>query len=339
MPYETLARRLDAPGAPTVTTLPDGSVDRFCTIADGTDPIATRTAFGRELLGDRSAFQYRVEATEPGGQAVNAASQLHALGGDVTCYGHLDAPAFDSLPFETVSMGEPAEVSVFTFEERDVMLVRNADVTEWTLADLRRVGDLREVFGADAVCCGNWVSVPGMERAFHRLGEEELPRRPFVFDPGDVVGRSHEEIAALHDAIAALQGTFDVVYSANRAEIRATSEPLSGPFDDDLDRLAAIRRRTGIEAAVMHAEDEAAAATREGRSRVGNVSVERPERHTGGGDRFTGALGYALACGWEWGTALACGNACAAYYVDSGATGDPDDLVEFLEGRIEGIDG
>ncbi|OYR39453.1 carbohydrate kinase family protein [Halorubrum sp. Eb13] len=334
MPYDRLRRRLTESDSPTVTTLPDGSVDHFCTVAeDDAESPETRDAFGREILGDRSSFSFAVEATEPGGQAVNAAKQLHALGGSVTCYGHLDAPVFESLPFDTVSMGAPAVVYVFGFSDRDVMFVEAADVAEWTLAEVRRVADLPDVFGGDAVCCSNWDSVAGLESAFHRLSDADVPRIPFVFDPGDIVGCEPDEIGALLDAMAALQDAFDVVYSANRQEVRATAAPLSGPFDHDLARLAAIRAETGVTAAVMHARDEAAAVTSDDRLRVSNYSVERPVRHTGGGDRFTGGLGHALACGWDWDVALACGNACAVSYVESGSTGGPNEIAAFLDER------
>ncbi|MCQ4334977.1 hypothetical protein KM295_16115 [Natronomonas sp. F2-12] len=98
------------------------------------------------------------------------------------------------------------------------MFVRNPAVTEWTLADLRRVGDPSAVFGGDAVCCSNWDSIPGLEGAFRRLCETDLPRVPFVFDPGD--GRT---------ALGVHRG--------------------------DTDRSAAIREAAGSTAAVMHARD------------------------------------------------------------------------------------
>lgn len=334
MPYEKLAKYLSDSTSPTVTALPDGSIDHYCTVSgNASEPLETRESLANEILGDRTSLRFRIETTEPGGQAVNAAKQLHAFGGEVTCYGHLDAPIFDSLPFETVSMGDPSHVYIFRFAERDLMFANNADVATWTVEDLRRTRDLSGVFDADAICCSNWVSASGLEDVFYRLSEKELPRIPFVFDPGDIVGSGHGEIEALHDALAALQDTFDVVYNANREEIRTTAAPLGRAFEDDTERLAAIQQTTDITAAVMHARDEAAVATSEGQTSVENYDISRPERHTGGGDRFTGGLGHALACGWDWEVALACGNACAVYYVESGDTGTVDDISSFVEDR------
>lgn len=333
MPYDRLGRRLADRPAPTLATLPDGSVDRYCTMSAGAvGPLETRETLGREILdADWSAFRMDVESTEPGGQAVNVATQLHALGSGVTCYGHLDAPLFDALPFETVSMGDPADVYAFDFADGDVMFVEPSAVADWTLADLRRVAPLRDVFAVDAVCCGNWLSVPGMGPAFHRLADADLPRVPFVLDPGDIVGSGPDEIESLFRALAALQDTFDVVYNANRREVRAAAVALTDPPEGDHGRLDAIRGATGIEAAVMHARDEAAVATAGELTTVASVPVDSPERHTGGGDRFTGGLGYGLASGWDWELALALGNACAAYYVETGDTGTAGDIVEFVD--------
>lgn len=332
MAYNELRRRLGDDLSPTVATLPDGSVDHFCTISDGRGgTIESRERFGRDLLGDRSSFQFHVETTEPGGQSVNAAMQLHALGDDVTCYGHLEHSIFDDLAFETVSMGAPTEVYAFNFSDRDVMFARHPTFTEWTLDDLQAVAPLPTVFDVDAVACTNWVSTPNLGAAFRRLGEADLPRVPLVFDPGDVVGRDNEDLKTLLDGLGALQDSFEVVFNGNRAEARETAAVLEGHFNDDLDRLAAIRKTAGITAAVIHDRAEAVVATADERTRVENYCADEPVRHTGGGDRFTGGLTHALACGWSWETALACGNACAVHYVETGKTATAADLIALVD--------
>ena len=333
MPYDRLRECLAERPAPALATLPDGSVDRYCTLSGDAGPFETREALGRALTaGDRTAFELDVESTEPGGQAVNAAQQLHALGSDVTCYAHLDHPVFDALPFEAVSMGAPASVYAFDFEGGDVMVVERTD-DDWTLADLRRVANLEEAFGVDAVRCSNWSASAGMRRAFRELAEEDLPRAPFVFDPGGLAGADADEVTALRESLAALRNTFDVVYDANREEVRATAATLPDAPDDDAGRLAAIREATDIEAAVMHGADGAVAATADGRARVDGLDVDRVTRHTGGGDHFSAGLAYALANGWDWDVALACGNACAAHYVETADHGSADDLRSYVARR------
>lgn len=104
MPYDRLGRFLEERSSPTLATLPDGSVDRYCTLSAGAvGPLQTRETLGREIQdANRSTIRLQVDSTEPGGQAVNVAQQLHAFGSEVTCYGHLDDPIFDSLPFDMI---------------------------------------------------------------------------------------------------------------------------------------------------------------------------------------------------------------------------------------------
>ena len=343
MPYQRLARRLADDPAPSVSTLPDGSVDRYCRLSAGAlDPIERRRTFVRETeRGGRKGFGLDPEFVEPGGQAVNTAQQAHALGADATCYGHLDDPepgrdTFADLPFDTVSVGRAAVVNVIDFADEDLMLVEaSPDISEWGLADLREAAPLSVVFGADAVACANWVSTPGMADAFHELGEASLPRVPFVFDPGDVLGSDLEGHRELREAVRTLGASVDVVLSVNRTELRAIAaalpDPPAPPVDDE-DRVIAIRGRTDAAAVVKHGTEEALAATEEGIVRVDNPVVE-DRRQIGGGDRFAGGLAVGLGADWDWPAALACGNACASHYVATGETASATVLREWLHER------
>ena len=336
MPYQRLARRLADGSRPTVSTLPDGSIDRYCRLSGGAGgPIDRRETFAREAqTGGQKGFSLAVESTEPGGQAVNAAAQAHALGADVTCYGHLDDVVFDGLPFDTVSMGEPAVVNVLDFADEDLLLVeRSSDIREWTLAKLRTEASLRSVFGVDAVACVNWVSMPGMADAFHELATVTLPKTPFVFDPGDVVGSDVAAHRELRGAVGALQSTFDVVLSVNRTELHALAaalpDPPASPVDDGA-RARALREEIGVTAVVKHGKDEAVAATPSGTVAVQNPVVD-DQRQTGGGDRFAGGLAVGLGADWDWPAALACGNACASHYVSTGETATAETLRTWMD--------
>lgn len=331
MPYERLAARLADGPTPTVSTLPDGSIDRYCRLsAGGLDPIDRRATLAREVeAGGRKGFALDPVHVEPGGQSVNAATQAHALGADTTCYGHLDDSVFETLPFDTVSMGEPAVVNVVDFEDDDLLLVEHSsDLREWTVADLRAAAPLSSIVGVDAVACSNWVSMPGMAAAFYELADEALPRVPFVFDPGDVLGSDLSEQCELREAVSALQSTLDVVVSVNRTELRALAAALPDPPDppvDDRDRVRALRDGFGGSAVLKHGKKEALAATEEGVVAVDNPTVD-DQRQTGGGDRFAGGLAVGLGAGWDWDVALACGNACASHYVATGETATAEQL-------------
>lgn len=334
MSAERLVDRLSSRPSPTVATLPDGSVDRYCRLsAGGLEPVERRETFAREVgAGGRKGFALTSTSTEPGGQSVNAATQAHVLGGDVTCYGHLDHAVFAGLPFETVSMGRPARVDVLDLLDGDLLLIEDShDLDEWTLDDLEAVASPASLFGGDALCWTNWVSIPGIEAAFHTLGRADLPRIPLVFDPGDVLGYDVAAHRRLREAVTAMQATADVVLSLNGTELRAMAAALPDPPTPpvtDHDRLRAIRAVLGSTAVVKHAADEAAAATESGLLAVDAEHLANPVRQTGGGDRFSGALAFALGAGWSWEPALQCANEAGTHYVATGETAGIDEILD-----------
>ncbi|QRV13743.1 hypothetical protein JMJ58_12345 [Haloterrigena salifodinae] len=343
MSYDALVDRLASDDRERrIAAFPDGSVDTYYTPFDAAgDRIADRETFGDRIArGDSDSVPIERDAREPGGQAVNMARQAHALGDEPTLYGHLEDPIFDDLPFETVSMGEPSRISVFSFDDDDLLLSeRSSAVANWSLADVEAAvpsGDAGEALAADAVCCGNWVSAEGLTDALETLAEGSLEVSTFVLDPGPVNTRSDGALLDLLEALGELEETTDVVYSVNRAELECTAAATGADSDAsgigaDLERLESVREMAGITAAVLHETEHAAVATRTETTVVENVALEDPERRTGAGDRFGAGLAVARARCWDWETALALGNCAASYYVATGETGTRDDLRSFLD--------
>lgn len=353
---DSLAARLESVDRrPTVTALPDGSVDRFCEVYDGDRRIRRREAFAREVrTGHSPAFQVRPTAVEPGGHATNMATQADLLGADSTLVGHVDDPVFAMLPFETVSLGDPAAVDVYQFDDGDVLLADpSAGAADWSLPDLRAAtGDAFEsLLTADVAFWTNWTTFGRTPRALERLARAGLDGDYLLFDPGSLSTRSDGAIRRLFGALAALSGSYDVILAVNGGEARSLAAALdgrdadrgatgrddgaAGPSDGDADLGRTVERveaAADVEAVVVHEATAAVAATPEGRVRVENHTVD-PVRHTGGGDRFDAGLGHALALGWSWEDALRLGNACASRYVATARSGTVDELAAFLRGR------
>ncbi|MEF8840556.1 MAG: PfkB family carbohydrate kinase [Haloarculaceae archaeon] len=336
MPYRDLLDRLEgdlSPGGPVVA-LPDGSVDTYYRVFEGREtPIRTRTGFA-ELVMDSRTSSVRVESLsrEAGGQAVNLARQVDALDVPVELYGHLDDSVFDSLALPSSSMGTPAAVRVYDFEDDDLMISEDsADVATWSFEDLRAVsGAVEAVEAAAVLAVVNWVSVSGMDAALHDLATLDLGGTTVVLDPGDLTGCSEGALVGLLESLRRLADETRVVTSTNAAET-AVLAAAAGVSEEGIGgRLAGLRDRAGLAAAVSHERDRAAAATAEGTVRVPNLATSRVERRTGGGDRFDGALAAALAAGWDWTSALALANACASRFVGTAETAGVDDLLEFL---------
>lgn len=328
-PLPTRLERDDA--APTVTAFPDGSVDTFYDVSANGERVTSREAFA-DGVASGGVFTLRREAVEPGGHAVNLAQQADRLGDDVHTAGHLDDPAFADLAFETTSMGEPSTVSIYGFDDGDVLAVEpSAALEAWTLADLRdALGDGADEFlTADVVCCANWTTVEHLSDALRSLADAGVDGDWFLFDPASLGGRSDQDIADLFGALSRLTSSYDVVIAANPDEVGAMAGALDRPSDDTDAALAALREHAGVTGVVVHGESRAAVATAGGLASEQNFDVD-PTRHTGGGDRFDAGLAHALGRGWSWTDALRLGNACASRYVATGETGTAEELAAFV---------
>lgn len=311
-----------------VTALPDGSVDAFYRVVGSGGRVASREEFAERVADGAKGLNVEPRRCEPGGHAVNMALQAHALADDVRLFGHLSG---FPLPFDAVSMGEPTRVTVLEFDDGDLMLAeRSADVRRWSVADLRAVGGL-DALRTEAVCCGNWADLPGLTGALHAFAAEA--GGVFVFDPGDVTRAGADRLAGLRDALADLAGAYDVVVSANRAEIEHLADRLEVDGSDDAGRLRGLREATDVAGAVLHEAPRAVAATPSGVVRVPNLETRGAATTVGGGDRFGAGLAHALAAGWDWEPALALANACAAFHVERGRTGTREELAAYVRDR------
>lgn len=337
MGYDALRARLSSGlDCRDIVTLPDGSVDRYYAVTDATgDRIPTQEAFA-DLLANGAVRSLRLEpqSVRPGGEAVNTATQVHALGQDVRLYGHLDDPQLGSFPFPTVSMGAPATVHILTFDREELMLsVESPDIRTWTLAELFATSgvDPDDWVDDEVVVIQNWVGFPEMTDALRDLAEVALGESTVVFDPGDVTEVSDEAIEGLCEALSAVGDVARVVLTANDDELARIADVL-GIDASGTDRELQLRAEFGVAAVVRHHEARAVAAA-DAVTTVENFEAERTTRRAGAGDRFDGGLAVGLAADLSWAETLALGNSCATHYVETDRTATTEDIVELLESR------
>lgn len=240
---------------------------------------------------------------------------------------------FDSLAFETVSMGEPATVYVYDFDS-EVMLADNPDaMNEWSLATLRDAMDdsFEERMTADAVCCVNWISFDGMTDNLTEFGEQFLDGSYFVLDPGDLTARPQESVTTLCTALTDLEQSYDVVISTDDAEIAYLAESLEIEVESDDAETTLIRLgdELSIAGIVLHGTSDAIAPTPDGVCTVPTIRVSEAKNLTGAGDRFGAGMAHGLAEGWNWESALRLGNLCASYHVEQVGTGSREMLADY----------
>lgn len=359
MAYDELVDHLQTePPELSVAAFPDGSVDTYYRALDGDERVETRTEFCSVLARDRDSIRLRRRQQATGGQSVNMAKQAHALYDEVTLAGHLDDPVFADLPFTTVSLGEPATVSILLFDDGDLMLAEESqDIREWGVEDLRAAArklvpgfegeetdedPLTTLVDVDLLCSANWNAFHGLVETFEAIADARAATRAddtedtnengvFVFDPGALGGLSDERLRTLLDGLGVLEPTFRTVLAANDVEIEGLAA-VAGAEDGDCEtQLAHIRDEAGISGVVAHMENRAVAATDDGIVEVANLDTSRVATVTGAGDRFTAGMGHGLAAGWGWGPSLALGNTCASYHVVHGETIPREGVADYVE--------
>ncbi|SER57132.1 PfkB family carbohydrate kinase [Natrinema salaciae] len=354
MSYDDLRDRLDdleSGDDRRIVSFPDGSIDRWYALTGrGGDRLETADGFAAQLADGGRSFSLEPLEERPGGQAVNAAVQVHALGDAATLVGHLDHPVLSEVPVETRSMGEPRTVRVVAFAADELLFAEPGPADGWGVEDLLAVVDWERVVGADALCCANWVSFRGLESVFERLASDPPEKRhPVVVDPGPIDTVDPAALEGLFDGLSNADSAApatEIVLSVNPAELDAAAAVVgsgagvaggtgNGPADRDRDRdrdrVAALRSALDITGVVCHGPDAAVGATRDETRSLGMVSVGEPQRTTGAGDRFSGGLACGVVRDWPLETALALGNACAARFVGTGVTADPAAVRSVLE--------
>lgn len=305
-----------------VVACPDGSVDSYTHLYDGSERLTSRDELASRLRSGERSFSVEPQRTVPGGQAVNVARQSHALGGDVTLFGHCGAETL-SFPFSVESLGAPSRVTVRAFDGEDLMIADDPDAFDsCDAARLRQAG--LYAAPADAVFVGNAVSVVHIPDILREFAAGETP---VVFDPGPITGIAASRAETLCSALGDLADRRPVVVSPNAAETTAFAEALG--LDAGGDVAPRLRDRLGIDAFVVHDHPTTRIITDEVR-RLDTPNVERTSR-TGGGDAFVGGLATGLASDWSVVDAARLGTWCTAHRVTGGGFGGSEAVASLRE--------
>lgn len=319
---------------PTITVLPDGSVDhRYAIVGPGGGELS-RGEFGSAISEAAKTFLTRPLGDEPGGQSVNAARQVHELGAKTSLIGHLDHSIFASLPFETYSMGDPAQIHVYELADGVTMFaIESADIDNWTFHRVSEVVGTAfdRLLTADAVLWTNWAAFPHATEAFRDLADVVERGNLLVIDPGAVSTRSAAAQQEFIETLEALSTPYEVVLSPNRREADTLAASL-GIEKTDLASIArTLRERAAVDAVVIHDVPTAVVATRSTVESVPTIEDVEPSRHAGGGDRFTAGITYARARGWDWPEAVTLANACATFYIIHGRSGSEKEVADLVD--------
>lgn len=328
---EDVRERLSQSPDVRITVLPDGSVDRRAAVVDADGEPMTRSQMGQTIASDGKTFLTESHGIEPGGQSVNAARQLAELDVSTALVGHLDHPIFETLPFQTYSMGEPAEIHVYELADGVTMFAsESGDIETWTHDRFEEaVGPAAaDLLDVDLVLWMNWAAFPHGTAALRHVLEETSS--PLVIDPGAVSTRPQTDRREFLDSLGASDDVGDVILSPSAREAVHLADAIDCSSTDRSTIANELLECTRVEAVVVHDKTEATVATGAKTVDVPTIEDVEPQRYAGAGDRFSAAVAYGRALDWSWEEILTLGNLCATHYLVHGRSGDREDLSAMM---------
>lgn len=367
---EKLAATLAAgdPSACRVVTGFDGFVDEMITLVgerrslDEFTPVPDITSFGALIsaaAGHSSLREIVVNATHPGGCAVNLADGLASLGVAVDCFATLGdpvLPAFAEIAekcrsFQTWGR-EPGRTLAFEFDDGKLMFSAVQQLATFTPDAVR--GYLTESTFASAcaaaqvIALTDWTLYPHMTAVWRMLQSEVfdgLTHRPhFFIDLVDPSSRSAPDILAMAATLRGFEaaGPLTLGLNGNEANILCrlhdlpAAAPDAGP-QEVLQQAGALRELLGISRVVVHRIPYAVSSSASGGFTQAGPFCPHPKKSTGAGDRFNAGCCLALALGLGDADALALGCATAGFFVRHARSASHAELVEFIHNWAAGI--
>lgn len=346
----------------------DGFVDEIISLVgerrslNDFTPVPDISTFGRLITaaaGHSSLREIVVNATHPGGCAVNLADGLASLGAQVECFATLGEPvrdAFREIASKCAgfhSWGrEPGRTLAFEFNDGKLMFCSVKQLAEFTPDLVRRyLAD-----GTYAAACArarvialtNWTLYPHMTAVWQLLQQEVFPafdhRPEILIDLVDPTGRSTPDILEMTESLSGFEPSGPVTLGLNGNEANVlcklhgiTATPESVTPEETLSQASALRLRFEISRVVIHHTSFAVCADAKGGVIQPGPFCPNPKKSTGAGDRFNAgiSLGFALGCNSADSLALAC--AVSGFFVRNARSASLHELAEFLRHWASGF--
>ncbi|MEK0315667.1 PfkB family carbohydrate kinase [Cohnella sp. 56] len=319
--------------------------------ADRPQYFETMSELGQYLI-EKSGRNCSIELVEQtnklGGNMPITALALGKLGFRLTSIGALGSqevkPQFAGLTGkgnEAITLMEPGLSTAIEFRDGKVMLadVSCLDSMNWTRL-VECVGKQRLLAMFDSnplICLLNWSETKYATEIWQGFLEEIIPNaraaseQTIFIDLSDCSKKSVGDLRQAFSLMKAFQRHCKVVLGMNENELVTVGRKLLNRDGQDMTNTARqLYEYAGVDQLVVHLKDRAFAWSRDGFCQADSYPIERPVILTGGGDHFNAGYcsGQLLGLGIE--ESLQVGNAVASYYVKSGASPTPDQLVQHL---------
>lgn len=340
----------------------DGFVDTFIRMRKP----ASMAEFGPKVAaaaGVAASYSVEHQGDKFGGNGPLFACALHDLldGGVSLVYAGgigdgepepLFAEALEGKVTRMAALAPPAHSDCLEFTDGKVMLGDFRTCSEITLERLLSVMGEAELDAllekAGFVSAVNWGKLPrvgeiwsDIPRRLKRLGRE--PKSvPFFMDLAEFEHREKAEIAELADRLPEITEVCTTLLSFNLKEAWQMGtffgEDFQGRKEPEAvaDLAAALLRNLAVDKVVIHPNDGAACASKDGVVYMPGPHCKDPLISTGAGDNFGAGCLVGLLSGQDDAGMLLTGNAASGFFVRAGRSGTLDELAGLVEAWRDG---
>ncbi len=334
----------------------DGFVDSIIRVVKKRQSFNTYTAYAKisefaaaiaSVAGKSGNFELVTERTKLGGNATLMAGALQAFNHHIHYIGSLGKPeievefkAFADKCKSVYSLTPAAKTDALEFEDGKLLMGKMEMLKEITRDNIEKLIGRQQLkqmtAGSDLLIFNNWTMLPymnGIIKLFRELLRETGSSPDVFVDLADPFKRDDEALEEVLELLKSFSEETGVILSMNERESTLVGKILDVEEEDVKQRAAAIRKKSGITAIVIHPLKGAATVSNKYPDPVwvDGPYTDKPKITTGAGDHFNAGFAHGWLAGLSAEDCLRCGVFTSGYYVRNGESPTVGQLLEFME--------
>jgi hypothetical protein len=293
-------------------------------------------------------IELETRVSKTGGNMVITGNALGNLGIRTDCIGTFGFP--DILPvFRSMSpnctlhtIGDTITASALEFNDSKIIMFDPGPYStiDWEgIKNQLGIERIKQLFsGRQLAALLNWSEMEKSsliwkgiyEEVFPSLKQEEIPAAVFA-DLSDCSRKSAEQIKSAISILANFRKCSRVILSLNRNEagIIARALNIADNISDD-EFIRKLYTACNVNEIVIHRTEDAIVFNGKMFEKCSTFFCREPKILTGGGDNFNAGYCFAGLYGFDLFQSLLLANAVSGYYVKTGISPDPGQLIDFL---------
>jgi len=308
--------------------------------------------FGNYLIskkGVSGCIELDEKLTKMGGNMPIMSNAMGNLGIKVNCVGAFGLPAIkeefkcmEKSNCTIYSVAEPGNTLALEFNDGKIMLARMPALDRLTWKDIAKIVGIERLIElyseSDLIGVVNWSEVENSSLIWEGILRDIIPfckphkEQIMFFDLSDCSKKIPGDIKKVLNIIKEFAPYYKVILGMNENEARLIYNCIAeSKVNLNLDEMGDIIYDTlSIDEIVIHPISYSMAWNKDGRHRIDNLFIDKPEFSTGGGDNFNAGFCSARLLGLDLESSMIIGNALSGFYIKNGFSAKVPELIRFL---------